>query len=503
MSHGRVNDRTLERRRFLKAAGGIALGLPFLELFAPRSAKAAAAATPKRLVTMVNFSGVNYYAGGDSGRPGGAYDTFFPKTAIGSALTAQSWAGQGTEALNRYFDKISIPRNMVMSPGGFWYGDTQPGNTEGGDHGAACIALLSCQKGIAVGGGAPNRAGGMSFDTLAASKINPGVKQPLVLCVQPRRSDSLGYVSYASAGTPSSQIVNPWNAYATMVSSTPDAVGAVDRNALRRRSVLDLVSSEVNALKRAPLSQSDKQKLDMHYSAIRDFENGSQQAGLIACRMTDTAALSRYNRSDTSLTDDAANYPEIGKLHMDVLTLALACDYNRVATLQWGSGTSEPTYNWISSQHTYGHHPYSHHSASDTGVGDLDTEASKTRMREIDTWHTAQFVYLLDSLSRYNDSNGTMLDNSAVLWLNEFSDGYAHGNIDMAAVVAGSAGGYLRTGRHFQSASTRTYQSWLTATPHNMLFTTLLNAVGVRADNGSPYAQFGIGSAGEMSELKA
>ena len=48
-----------KRRAFLRGAGGITLGLPFLEALAPRKAAAQTATTPKRLAIFFNHNGVN------------------------------------------------------------------------------------------------------------------------------------------------------------------------------------------------------------------------------------------------------------------------------------------------------------------------------------------------------------------------------------------------------------------------------------------------------------
>ena len=47
--------KTYGRRRFLRGVGGVTVGLPFLETFAPRKAAAQMAATPKRLATDERF----------------------------------------------------------------------------------------------------------------------------------------------------------------------------------------------------------------------------------------------------------------------------------------------------------------------------------------------------------------------------------------------------------------------------------------------------------------
>ncbi|MCC6810954.1 MAG: DUF1587 domain-containing protein [Deltaproteobacteria bacterium] len=100
--------------------------------------------------------------------------------------------------------------------------------------------------------------------------------------------------------------------------ATPVAAAGVDRIALRRKSVLDLVSGEANALKSLGLSGADQTRLDQHYSAIRDFEVATQSAGLVACRTPDSGAAMQALTDPTSYT----HFPIVGRLHMDLLAIA-------------------------------------------------------------------------------------------------------------------------------------------------------------------------------------
>jgi hypothetical protein len=115
-----------------------------------------------------------------------------------------------------------------------------------------------------------------------------------------------------------------------------------------------------------------------------------------------------------------------------------------------------------------------------------------------------QYRYLLDKLNAYQEAGGsTVLDNSAVVFANELSDGLEHNFMDMPFLIAGSAGGYLKQGQYIKvTRQQQTKQS--TDAPHNKLLTTLINGVGVRNTDGSPIANFGaFGEAGEFTELKA
>jgi hypothetical protein len=70
------------------------------------------------------------------------------------------------------------------------------------------------------------------------------------------------------------------------------------------------------------------------------------------------------------------------------------------------------------------------------------------------------------------EGDGSMLDNTLLLWCNELAKGNIHGHADAPYVLAGRAGGGLRTGRLLSYAGGSTV-------PHNNLLVSLLNAMGL------------------------
>ncbi len=291
---------------------------------------------------------------------------------------------------------------------------------------------------------------------------------------------------------------NPWVAFQDFMSAPMTGGNAAQKAYDRRISVLDMVKTDIDTLKSKRLSQHDRDKLDLHYTSIREVEMALQQTGLPACSLSD-ATRSELMALNASTVGSDANYKAVGLLQMDVLALALACDHTRVATLQWHNGSGGPTFRWDGMSHPYHHHAISHNATTDagsnTGIGGSDY---KQLLFEIDGWYMTQYKYLLDKLNAYTEAGGmTVLDNSAVLYANELSDGLEHNFMDMPFVIAGSAGGYLKQGQYLKvTRQQNTKQS--TDAPHNKLLTTLINAMGVPATN------FGaFGEAGEFTELKA
>jgi hypothetical protein len=93
---------------------------------------------------------------------------------------------------------------------------------------------------------------------------------------------------------------------------------------------------------------------------------------------------------------------------------------------------------------------------------------------KINTWYAQQFAYLLQKLDSVQEGEGTMLDNTVVMWCNELGNGNTHARKKLPLVLAGSAGGYFKTGRFLKYAS---------ATPHSKLLVSLCQAFGLARDS--------------------
>ena len=84
-----------------------------------------------------------------------------------------------------------------------------------------------------------------------------------------------------------------------------------------------------------------------------------------------------------------------------------------------------------------GHHELSHH--------ENDPE-KLAQYQRITTWHVEQYAYLLDRMKQIREGEGTLLDNSMVLFGSALRDGNRHDPHDLPTVLAGRAGGTLSPG---------------------------------------------------------
>ncbi len=440
---------TMNRRLFLRGVGGLTLGLPtFSSLNLAWGQEETAA--PKRFFVMMTFNGVEK-------------SNFWPNMSSGT-LSSGDLQSTSLSPLAAHASDVFIPRGVNSEPGHYRYDDHQNGSRN----------MLTSQD---MGGNGLYPAG-PSIDWAIANALG---EEPLNLGVQTGSGDHR-FTSIREGLGPVATEDNPRLAYESFIQLGNAPAPVQDKILTRRQSILDLVArEEFDELFAKSMSVADRQKLQNHFDLVRDVENqiGDLGGGSGSCQHNAEIESEIYNNDNS--------YPAVGKAMLDIAALAMSCSAHRVVTLQWNATAGGPTFNWEGMNHPYRHHPLSHRSTQDSSADGNFPEAEGL-LREIDTWYAGRFAYLLEQLKNVSEGEGTVLDNSMMLWANSLSDGRAHSHQDMPYVIAGKLGGYIRSGR-FEQANGVT---------HSQIYTTALNGMGI------PSARFGThGNAGEFSALKS
>jgi hypothetical protein len=250
---------------------------------------------------------------------------------------------------------------------------------------------------------------------------------------------------------------NPFAVYQDLVGLAGASQELLEAIALRRKSVNDLVRDEMqDLLGKSYLSASDKQRLQTHFDVIRDIEIN------MSCQLTDSEVMALQDISGAA--EDNGNRIAVAEMMMDLIAMAFSCDANRVATLQIGTGNDGTRYT-VNGQLQNTFHRISHRIDSDGSEGDPIAGADLLH-HEIDILYAQMFKHLLDRLSIYTGpTGGSLLD-------------------DSVALLAGKAGGYLKTGQYIDAGGTA----------HNKFLNTLISAAGVCKPDNSPYDSFGDAS---------
>ena len=126
----------------------------------------------------------------------------------------------------------------------------------------------------------------------------------------------LDYVSYSGSSQAIAAVNNPWDAYASLVAlngSTSDSAEARARVQRKRESVLDLVRTQFDRLRQLPLSVNDREKLDLHFTAVREVEVQLSATGL-ACVDADLETRATPFQGNTAFATEEPQYPLVADL---------------------------------------------------------------------------------------------------------------------------------------------------------------------------------------------
>ena len=273
-------------------------------------------------------------------------------------------------------------------------------------------------------------------------------------------------MAWSSPSTPLPIEANPRVVFERLFGGLESTDPAVRRARLRRQSsLIDSVLDKVHGLEQR-VDRSDRVKLDSYLSSVREIERRIQ--------------IAESDGRELPLVEAPAgipvSYDEHAKLMFDMQALAFQTDTTRVITFQIGREQSGATFPQIGVSDS--HHPISHHG------GDRNKIASLTK---INTYHTGLFGYFLDRLRETSDGDGTLLDNSMVMYGSSISDGHRHDIRNLPILLAGRGGGRIESGRHVKYPE-RTQRL-------TNLQLTLLNAMGVSTE------EFGDSTGERLEEL--
>jgi hypothetical protein len=430
----------LTRRRLLGGLGALTVSLaaPILKT---STAFGADTKTPaaKRFIGMFSANGT-------------IASEFFP-TFPGTE--APLTMGRILKPLEAHKDKLLVLRGVHMNSTVEDVLGTTSTNKPGGPHMKGPGAMLtggSLQAGSFTGSGGPaGYADRISVDQFIAGRIGTGTQfSSLEFGVRIEGQEPLRVISYRGANQPNTAVDDPFRMYTRIFSGKDLSATDLSRILAERKSVIDFLKGDIATLQ-SRLSVADKSRLDAQLSGIRSIEQRLTSASKSCTPLTMPAQFD---------TRDMANYPKVGRLQTDLMLLALSCGLTNVCTFMWANADSWQFYPWIGVNEE--HHELSH-------AGDGDT-ASIEKLVKINSWHAEQVAYVLDQLTLTTEVDGSSaLDNTLLLWGNELGAGNTHTYKDIPWLLAGSAGGYLKTGRAIQYKDR----------PHNDLLVAVCNAMGL------------------------
>ncbi|QEF99791.1 hypothetical protein Mal15_38580 [Stieleria maiorica] len=428
----------LSRRTLLRGAGA-ALALPWLEAMMPRAVSAeesegkAPEDAPLRMAALFVPNGVRQ-------------DMWTPeKTGADFELSPT------LEPLSDVKDQLLVLTNLWNQASNF-----------GDGHYVKCSGFLTCTT-INKSLGIDLNCNGRSMDQVAADYSGKFTPLPsLELGIDPVTTGvdtNVGYtrvygshIAWSGPTSPLARELNPHLVFDRLFRAGNPQKGAAQRD----RLLLDRVLEDANELKHR-LGASDRQRMDEYLQSVRSVEKRlqNQDAGG-AKQWQPLVKLDRKNRPPEERPDE---YVEQVRLMLDMIALAFQTDTTRVCTFMFGNAVSGRNFSFLDGV-SGGHHDTSHHQ---------NNEEKLRQYQLINRWHVEQYAYLLGKLRAMKEREGTVLDNSMILYGSGLRDGNSHNPHNLPILLGGSGGGRIATGQHL---------SFGRDTPLANLYAAMLNAFG-------------------------
>jgi hypothetical protein len=214
----------------------------------------------------------------------------------------------------------------------------------------------------------------------------------------------------------------------------PGETTEVDPRLALRRSVLDVVGDDVERV-RARLGATDRARLEQHLTGVRELELRiarleEEPPNLEACARP-AAPLAEYPDIDGRPQIHARN-----RAMAEIAAMALACDQTRV----FSNFLTEPVSNHLFEGINDGHHRLTH-----------DEPGDQPQVHQITVQLMQELAAFLSILKGVPEGDGTLLDNCAIFATSDVSLGRLHAFNEFPIIIAGTAGGALKTGFHHRS----------------------------------------------------
>ncbi len=449
----------LPRRTVLKGLSGVTIALPFLEAMVDNEAYAQTS-PPKRY--LVFFDGQSTGADNDT-----RHNLLVPDT-VGQSYDLKL-ASQPLSMFGDVRKDVTIVSGLKI-PTAFDNGGTVPAGGRHNDFHISSLSPLLTGTRVVTG----YRPSGPSSDQVVANFLAGNTTfKSLVYRVQadwylsvsaPYGRDIISYRTDQS-GNPVAipSQTSPRAAFSALFGNftppgvDPAAAAKMELELRQRKSILDLVRGNTERLM-SKLGSADRIRMQRHLDEIRDLERrvaaipppqtstckkpadpGADPA-LGGAQLTDGNGNNTYSQNLGYSDEDTR-----ARAFIDLIHMAMACDLTRVASLQMTMAQSHMNMYALTGDrcdvHELGH-----------GGSPGGTEAVSRGI----AWHMKHFAYLVSKFRDTPEGGGSMLDNTAIVYLLEGGHGFdpggnkqnsSHSTENMVVLLAGRAGG-LKTGIH-------------------------------------------------------
>lgn len=332
------------------------------------------------------------------------------------------------------------------------------GKIAGGGHSNDYGALGCYNCGGGVGNsGAPS---GETIDVAIGKKLG-GIFNHVGLGIVEKLQHNIVYNCSAwDVGKPMPTIVNPKIAYGNLFGSV--AGGSAKAEFQAKTNVLDFLRDDLKRLE-SRVAGPEKAKLDAHLAAYEAMRNRQSKLGEIEGTL---------RRNAPEITDKYESTVETDRLDamFDLAAASLIGGLTNVVTLASGAGNPFFGVKFTGLGIDFGKHGIGH-------GGSYNGMSAQEMMVKIRKFHFELIAGLMRKLEAVPEGNGSMLDNTVIVYLSDAAEGHHSRCWEWPFVVLGKAGG-LSGGRYVE------YPYWGKPGHREIgnLYTSFLSLVGEERD---------------------
>ena len=408
-----TSQSSISRRTVLRGLG-VGLALPMLDSMIPACAAAEASVGPQRLIAIETNQGI-------------LPKYFFP-TGEGRDYKASPYL----QILEPFRDRMTV-FSVVSHP-----------QVDGGHSAEQCFLTAAPHPGR---GGFRNS---ISVDQYAAERIGHLTRFPsLALAVGTKQS-----LSYTQSGVQIPGEDSPSNLFRRLfVQGSKQEVEAQVSKLRHGRSILDSVGDRARQLERR-VGPSDREKLGQFYAGVRDLEKRLHKTEQWEQQPKTTVAMEQPRDYD-----DPGALIERTRVMFDLARIAMETDSTRLISIYIYQNDAKPNIAGVDT----GTHPLTHH-------GNQPEKLEQLKRIEEAQFH--ELARLLRGLHDSKASDGTLLDQTSVIYGTSLGNGNSHANDNLPVLIAG---GGFRHAQHLALGGNQDY-------PLPNLFVSVLQRLGIESD---------------------
>ncbi len=408
--------RTLDRRAFLKGMGGVSLALPVLDAMGAEVTGLA----PRRFCALYTANGMSLPRA-ENNIPEWSW---FPSFEAEGKFVF----GQSTQPLSPFREKLS-----------FLGGLQHPSGPKADPHLCSDMWLT----GAPLHNPKPGTFNSAGLDQVIALHTKKYCRQPsLVLSIDAGTGflSRTGTISYNLEGRPIPAENSPRRVFDRLFRGDRGSLQAEHEKLQRRIKLVDAVAKNARSLDQQ-LGKSDRERMDQYLTSLNEMESR-----LVASEKWIDIPLKKQDYSHLNLDASSEGDPaEYYRNMLDLIALAFDADITRSVTFMLnredGMGISDTFPLKLGLSKT--HHNLSH--ATD--------KEGQLQFAKYDLFLSQQIAHFLNRLNSYQDRQGSVLDNTIVLYGSGAST--THTSTNLPTLVAGGANMGLKHGHYWRSGEGR------------------------------------------------